>query len=76
MKALCISNINPNNNLKYTWITPGKYYDVQSYKSKLREIPILYYIVLDDSGDERLYNSSIFETIEEMRSRKLKKLGI
>ena len=73
MKTLCLTDT--ENGKKYTYLTQGKYYDVQPFTAIL-EYKDKFYLVKDDSGFTHMYRNSNFETLDLVRKRKLKELGI
>lgn len=71
MKLKCISTKSSETAgaLHYNFITIGKIYDTL-------EIGDYYYNIIDDNGRKNNFYKGCFITIEELREKKLKELGI
>jgi hypothetical protein len=58
-------------------LTIGKKYEsIGHYKNRYDDTIIQSYRVVNDEGQECLYDYTMFATLEEMRDNKLKNLGI
>ena len=73
MKVLCIINGLPDLTKGKAYITKGKWYRVIEEFQLAKE---LYYLIINDDGEELLYNKSWFKTQQEVREDKLNELGI
>lgn len=71
MKIKCISTKSSETlgALHYNFITIGKIYDAEVYD-------VYYYSIIDDNGRKSNFYKGCFITIEELREKKLKELGI
>ena len=70
MKVVCINNTYIN----FTYhITPGKVYNIED---SCKIVGVEYYIIVDDLGDSKYLDPSLFRNLDDIRDDKLEKLGI
>ena len=68
----CITKNLDMSGLGYSFITPGKLYEVLNYKSETDK----YYNIINDRGDKDRFLKTCFVSLDEIRNDKLNQLGI